>query len=451
MLKNAFVGLFLVLLIHYFKDVVWLKNQQNQALDWVMYFGANQEQDNVTPFVFVDVDNSTYVEWGEPSLLPVDKMVVMLEHILPESPSSVVVDFDLSRRSAEDAAIIERFFRQYNESLVSGDQSQVILVKTFKVLADNAQEGVLQPRRSLLDPIVSEYSWLHWGSPLFTLDSDYTVRRWRLWEAACTHVGASVAIPSVQLLLHAHHSLLGGIDELTKTFDSFKPSDCNDWDKVLLAELPMIGRVGLNKNKEPLSQRIYFNLAWQKENAEAYAYTESKRELLNGDVEFIREPLLTEIPASVLDNPSASIDTRLFDNKNIIIGASHQDSADVHGTPLGFMPGSLIIVNAVNSLQTKGELASPSLITTLMIELVLLVMISVAFAILTPSAAFFLSTSFIIFILLPITYWVFRDGIWLDFALPLFAVQMHQLVSSAEHSVQKKSKIKILVTKLLRR
>ena len=439
-LQNALVGLFLVLVIHHFKDVGWLQNQQNQALDWVMYFGANQEQDDVTPFVFVDVDNSTYAEWGEPTSLPADKMVTMLKNILQGTPSSVVIDFDLSRRSAEDVAVIERFFRQYNESLVTGSQSQVILVKTFKVFADDAQSDVLQPRHSLLDPIVSEYDWLHWGSPLFTLDGDYTVRRWRLWEAACTADGTSIAIPSVQLLLHANQSLKGGIEELTRTFDSFKPNDCNNWGNVLLTELPALGRVTLNKHKAPLSQRIYFNLAWKKVNAEPYAYTELKRELPSGDFERIKEPLLIDIPASVIAKPSAGIDTTFFADKNVIIGASHQDSADIHGTSLGYMPGSLIIVNAVNSLQTKGELVSPSLITTLVIELVLLIIISVAFAMLIPSVAFILSTGFIVLVLLPITYWIFKDGVWLDFALPLFAVELHQLVSSAEHSVQKKFK-----------
>jgi CHASE2 domain-containing sensor protein len=154
----------------------------------------------------------------------------------------------------------------------------------------------------------------------------------------------------------------------------------------------------------------------------------------------VKEPLLTDIPASVLSKPGVDIDSTLFTDKNVIIGASHQDSADIHGTPLGYMPGSLIIVNAVNSLQTKGELVSPSLITTLLIELVLLVIISVAFAMLIPSVAFILSTGFIVLVLLPITYWIFKDGVWLDFALPLFAVELHQLVSSAEHSVQQKLK-----------
>ena len=439
-LQNALVGLFLVLVIHHFKDVGWLQNQQNQALDWVMYFGANQEQENVTPFIFVDVDNSSYAEWGEPTSIPADKMVTMLKNILQGSPSSVVIDFDLSRRSDDDVAVIEDYLREYNASILSENKSQVIIVKTFKVLADDAESKLLQPRESLLDPIVNEYKWLHWGSPLFTLDDDYNVRRWRLWEAACTKKGASIAIPSVQLLLYANQSLSGGIKELTRTFESFKPEDCNDWDKVLLTELPTLGRVTLNKQKAPLSQRIYFNLAWQKENPDPYAYTEIIYESPNGDVEHIMEPLLADIPASLLSKQNTELDNSLFTNKNVIIGASHQDSADIHGTPLGHMPGSLIIVNAVNSLQTKGELVNPSLMTTLIIEFILLVIISIAFAMLIPSVAFILSTGFIVLVLLPITYWVFKDGVWLDFALPLFAVQMHQLVSSAEHSVQNKFK-----------
>jgi len=432
---NSFIGLLLVLVIHHFKDFSWLMAKQDQALDWVMYFSADKDSEELKPAIYVDVDNVTYEQWKEPLLLPIPKLVKILESVLSGGPSSLVVDFDLHRRSEDELAALLAFINRYAESKPKGTNTQLIFVKTYQVQSTSkSSDDTLVLRDSPLDALVDQYAWLHWGSPLFTQDEDYSVRRWRLWESACTKEGKAVVVPSVQLLVHAHHSVEGGIPVLEDKLNKLLPAHCEEWDAQFTKTPPVFNGIALSKDKTPLSQRIFYGLSWEETTGEPYPSVKIQGN--KGEGSSI-EPSVTKVSAGLISENQA-VDGGFFRGKWVIVGASHNDSGDVHGTPLGYMPGSLIIVNSVNSLDDRGELLNPSLVVTLVIEFILLVLISVAFAMLIPSVAFILSTSFILLVLLPFTFWLFKDGVWLDFALPLFAVELHQLVSSAEKSFQKK-------------
>lgn len=428
-LINSFIGLVLVLVIHQFKDISWLMEKQDQALDWVMYFSADKDSEDLNPAIYIDVDNDTYEQWEEPLLLPIPKLVKILEPVLKGGPSSVVVDFDLHRRGLEELQLLESYIEKYAEIRASDSGSQLILIKTFSIKEVSSDYIIL--RNSPLDALVDKYPWLHWASPLFSQDQDYSVRRWRLWESACTQDGVPVAIPSVQMLVHANHSVDGGIPALNQELTKLLPNDCTSWAENLKTNKPIFNGITLSKDKSPLSRRIFFGMTWEEVSGEPYPMVKIKGK---ADLE---QPLLTKVSAGLISENN-NVDSDFFKGNWVIIGASHNESGDIHGTPLGYMPGSLIIVNSVNSLDERGELLNPSLLTTLIIELFLLVLISVAFAMLIPSVAFLLSTSFILLVLLPLTFWLFKDGVWLDFALPLFAVELHQLVSSAEKAYQNK-------------
>jgi len=45
----------------------------------------------------------------------------------------------------------------------------------------------------------------------------------------------------------------------------------------------------------------------------------------------------------------------------MVIGASFAESRDRHLTPLGEMPGTLVLINAIQSLYQHGELTAPPL------------------------------------------------------------------------------------------
>ncbi len=110
-----------------------------------------------------------------------------------------------------------------------------------------------------------------------------------------------------------------------------------------------------------------------------------------------------------------------------VIGASYDESRDFHMTPLGLMPGSLVLVNAVDSLQTVGvlqELHGPASWTIT----VALLCISAAFALLSAFWASVLMCVLVVLTLGPLSLFLIKQGIWLNIAAPLLGIYLeHEL------------------------
>jgi len=86
-----------------------------------------------------------------------------------------------------------------------------------------------------------------------------------------------------------------------------------------------------------------------------------------------------------------------------------------------------VLINAIHSLQQYGELSGPPWYLKLLVEAFLILVMSLAFACFDSFWGMVVSGIFIILWLLPLSFAVFRYGVWLDFAIPLLAVQLHQL------------------------
>ena len=110
-----------------------------------------------------------------------------------------------------------------------------------------------------------------------------------------------------------------------------------------------------------------------------------------------------------------------------VSGASYDESRDFHMTPLGLMPGSLVLVNAVDSLQTVGvlqELHGPASWTIT----VALLCISAAFALLSAFWASVLMCVLVVLPLGPLSLFLIKQGIWLNIAAPLLGIYLeHEL------------------------
>ena len=61
-----------------------------------LYSGVLLKTQGSVPFVYLDVDEETYVRWGEPVLIPRDKLATLLRLAIEEKPKIVIVDVDLS-------------------------------------------------------------------------------------------------------------------------------------------------------------------------------------------------------------------------------------------------------------------------------------------------------------------------------------------------------------------
>jgi CHASE2 domain-containing sensor protein len=104
-------------------------------------------------------------------------------------------------------------------------------------------------------------------------------------------------------------------------------------------------------------------------------------------------------------------------------------------TPIGWMPGSLILANAVQSLGHYGELRTPSLGMTVLVEAGLIIIMSWSFARFRSLWGSLLSGLVVLLVLLPASLLLFRYGTWLSFAVPLIAILLHKLIAEIEASL----------------
>jgi len=180
----------------------------------------------------------------------------------------------------------------------------------------------------------------------------------------------------------------------------------------------VIGKHRFSPNADRYGQRILYALPWLLESDEA-------RPL----VDFAGRPtrLLSILPArAVLDG---GVLPDVPPGHIAIIGASNEDARDIHMTPLGPMPGSLILINAIHSLLQYGQLSPPSIWLQLASAALLLVIVSLIFVRFPSVNGRRISFAAIIVLLVPLSMYFFRYGIWLDFIFPLSAVTAFQSVT----------------------
>ena len=104
----------------------------------------------------------------------------------------------------------------------------------------------------------------------------------------------------------------------------------------------------------------------------------------------------------------------------------------MYATPVGDMPGAMVIVNAIDSLRAHGQLAPPSLMVKLLVEALLIILMSLVFARFSSVLGLLVSGAAVLVLLIPFSFYFFQWGVWVDFSLPLLAVQLHEVVAEVE-------------------
>jgi CHASE2 domain-containing sensor protein len=128
----------------------------------------------------------------------------------------------------------------------------------------------------------------------------------------------------------------------------------------------------------------------------------------------------------------AHLDSSWLKDQVVVIGASFKESRDIYATPIGQMPGAMVIVNAINSLYEHGPIKKPELYWIIPIEIVLIAIMSVAFAWFDSFLAMLISSITVIMIMLPLSFYLFKYGVWLNFVIPLFIVDLYEIYTSFE-------------------
>lgn len=448
---NLMIGLGILFLLQIFHNAPVLRQSEDIAMDWVMRMRKCTVFNEPTiPFGWIDIDDETYRDWKEPLYVPREKLADLIRFALESEPKMIVVDVDLAQRSGDGTLEkpIEDVLKDWYEGecrgkpLFSGRCPPLILVASLRPY----KKGLLEKRPSKLDGLVNESEHIFWASPLFDQDWDQVIRRWRIWEPVWLNKvdDRPTAMPSIQLLAATLlTSCKKEMNDLQNCLDSLvlkgyntmagqpvsndeKPCTVTLWKQEEMESIRESQTLSLSWDR--LGRRILYSIPWQAEGSSGMTIptvrtTEDQKRLL-----------LTRISALKVRNKQRLPDLQ---GRVVFIGGSFRDSRDIYPSPLGEMPGVLILINSLNSLlQQKAH--GPHFSIIIILEIFLIVLLTIAFSVWDSFWGMIVANLTIIVFLVPVSVWLFGYGLWLDFALPLAAIQIHQLAADYNEGREKR-------------
>jgi CHASE2 domain-containing sensor protein len=348
-------------------------------------------------FAFLDIDEASYRSWHEPHHTPRDKVLQLIEFAASSGASLIVVDIDLSKPGVN--ADRDLALANYLSAYGAEDSVPLILVRSFYSGTPGKNDWD-EIRPSFLD----EYELppaIHWGQPLFqTTLWDGVVRHWNLARFGCLddHL---VLVPSIQLTAaallsdQAQGNRVADIETLR--LESCQQTAANGRAADSDADVDLATGIG---------QRLIYTIPW---NAPA--------------------PDLVTIPASIVTESDEPLAGDLLRGRVVVIGASFADSNDIHRTPIGEMPGALVIVNAIKSLVVFGQLREPPTWITRLRQLAVVLLAAWAFSRFDSFIAVGITAGAIVALLVPISFYFFKYGVWVEFSIPMLAMVIQRGIS----------------------
>jgi CHASE2 domain-containing sensor protein len=416
--QNLVIGLTVVILVSFFQNMEFVRVARESSLDWIisMNRGLGVEKDSdFRPFYWFDIDERTYEKWGEPLYIPRDKLAHLLGAAAQLKPSLIIVDVELDKALGnEDTQLI----RAIQELTASTNPPSIIFLRNFRAMETGSGEVVPTPKSSFVESQIPKGFPDYWASPLFEKSHDGEIRRWRFWQSACGKNGSPIIIPSVQLQALSILSKKPGEEGLNQTLArSTKITNCQDEPEITTKTVSVGGKTFSTSGNAPFKLHILYSFPWKLDTGEA-----------RPEVSFAGQQvkLLNVIPAYAITEGQLPI--KAVEKSVVVIGASFNDSRDIHMTPLGAMPGSLIIMNAIHSVLQHGEMRPPPLWQRLAENLVLLIGVSLILVRFPSLIGSIIAVVVILILLVPITFVMYRKGVWLDFALPIIAIKLYQFI-----------------------
>jgi CHASE2 domain-containing sensor protein len=475
---NLLIGLTIAGLLMFFQHYPLLMDEEDASLDLAMQI--NQEKipplKKQTHFVFLDIDNRTHKLWDEPLFTPRNHLQKLIAFAVASEARLVVVDVDLSQdtpieglplpdglqRHPYDQALYDYMANYHNYCKGKTTCPPIILTRGFRPLTEYSEKKetfrdwfretpwfVHEVRPSFLESaVVQSTPYVQWASPLFWQSSyDTGVRRWWLFQPVCQDNQPDV-IPSIQLL--AATMMLDGTpkkaqDNINQALAQYKPKNCtsNEMPSAISSSQPIFITDNLNitEGTRGIRQRIIYEMSWLPPQSQSekspfryvlYDYDDNTPE---------RNVILSVVSAQPYlnlfqQNPHSA---EALKNSIVVIGGSYAEGGDIHITPLGEMPGALIVINAIYSLLQYGEI-KPWPNWAILLLIVGLIMVMSLFFTLGTS---FLWLTFIGVLMTTIVFllsvWQLKYGFWLNVVLPLLVVNIHQIAADFYDLRQKKS------------
>ncbi len=285
--------------------------------------------EDALPVTLLDVDDATRAAWGAGPVTPRAALAVLIGEARRNGAAAILVDFDLTSEiaGAPPDAALAALLQSY-----PADAPALLLVRKIGFTRDSDSIRAAEASPTPYDGAVAGKANIHWIATLNDISADRAVRKIRLWQSVCDGA-AGTAYPSAAL---AAAALLFSSARHGEDLASF-----------------LAARVAVECGQANLPPAAWPPAA---EQAAAIPY------VITGNS---RAPFLfRRIGAGQLvtyENGVAAkageIDRDPFAGRVVLLGATHSASGDFYETPLGTMPGVIILANSI--VQAKAIVETP--------------------------------------------------------------------------------------------
>ncbi len=469
-----------ILLTLHFLSPEPLVKMENWALDRMMAIHAVIAREpphgrRPPKQIFVNVDDASWraKEWGggEPYRAPREPMFKLIETAFDHGARQVVLDILVEGNNAarlEEIQEDKKFAEGLKRLLANknfGTDKQLVLVRSVRhplpqLALDKGSTPIALPYPALSElresPLVDEVAQISEGrivvaAPYFVYSTDRVLRDWQLLKVVCQRKeqgsegvlqGDLRVVPSVQLLVATRH--LGvSADKMPKQADEH----CTPFPQQELAELPLMPELThqqqvADEQEHKASGRYWEALRGAVLSATAdgrskgidlgkipsHAHDLGNRVVFRSGVNLKSDKYFDEISARLLLDDAVD-DKRLestFTGRVVVIGQSHAEAGDRHHTPVGQVTGSVVLLNAIDSMVRYPLIQAPSAWKTLPMALLLIVVVGYASAAFNPDTVARIYTAAVLSATVVLSYYLFTYGVWLDFVLPGLAIVLHR-------------------------
>lgn len=298
----------------------WVRLKEDRFIDWMMnmYKGV-ETKDEKQNLWWINIDDATFNSWNSPDSVQEkinrEKLSTLIPSIIEFHPALIVVDVGLRpREEIDDKDNDDDLINKLANEVSSSEDVPIILTRNFN--------------NTKIENNLNEIKNIYWALPIFHEEADGKIRRFKLWEPVIPENGDEV-IPSIPLLANALTKKDKG--EVGKECDFHHPTPICFYSKSLQKTTggSVVGDI---------FHRIIYRFPWNNAG--------------------ITSPPLTMVSAKNFNEKKDEYKKKIK-NEIVIIGGSYKESKDFRETPLGRMPGCLVIANAIHSLQIENDSSLP--------------------------------------------------------------------------------------------